>query len=71
MTTKIWLSLPLAAGTLTLLAASSQTLSAAPPMPQYLADFPDFNPALSTQLPGDVDVALKKKLDARRRNPRP
>jgi len=67
MTTKLWLSVPLAACTLTLLAASSQTLSAAPPTPQYLADFPEFNPALSTQLPGDVDVALKKKLESEKK----
>ena len=31
--------------------------------PTYLANFPNFNPALSTDLPGDVDTALKKKLE--------
>jgi len=72
MIAKLWpFVVPLAAaGTLTLLAASSMPLSAAPsapPVPQYLGDFPQFNPALSTQLPGDVDVALKKKLEAEKK----
>lgn len=70
MTNKLWLSAPLAAAcALTLLAAGPQTLSAAPSAstPQYLADFPNFNPALSTQLPGDVDVTLKKKLEAEKK----
>ena len=70
MTNKLWLSARLAAAcALTLLTTSPQTLSAAPSpsAPQYLADFPNFNPALSTQLPGDVDVALKKKLEAEKK----
>jgi hypothetical protein len=70
MTTKLWLRVPLAAAcALALLAAGSQTLTAAAaaPTPQYLADFPHFNPLLSTDLPGDVDVALKKKLEAEKK----
>src|SRR3954462_12025191 len=31
--------------------------------PAYLAAFPDFAPALSPQMPGDVDIALKKQLE--------
>jgi hypothetical protein len=31
--------------------------------PTYLSHFPSFNPALSTDLPGDVDVAMKKRLE--------
>lgn len=38
--------------------------SAAGYTPSYLAKFPNFNPALSTDLPGDVDSALKKQLES-------
>jgi hypothetical protein len=34
--------------------------------PTYLAKFPYFNPTLSTDLPGDVDTALKKQLEDRK-----
>lgn len=37
----------------------------APATPQYLDQFPHFNPALSTQLPGDVDMAKKKALESK------
>lgn len=33
--------------------------------PAYLQAFPDFAPAVSAQLPGDVDIALKKSLEAK------
>ncbi len=35
-----------------------------PPPPPYLQNFPNFAPALTPQLPGDVDIDLKKKLEA-------
>jgi hypothetical protein len=52
-------------------AAAGLVADAAPapkfPAPPYLGAFPDFNPALTTQLPGDVDVALKKSLEAQKK----
>lgn len=60
----------LAVGTLiaaTGLFAGSASLQAAPPpppaTPPYLGSFPDFAPAITPQLPGDVDPALKKALE--------
>lgn len=43
----------------------SNVTQAAPsaPTPAYLGTFPHFNPALSTDLPGDVDVAIKTSLE--------
>src|SRR5690242_19832244 len=70
MTAKLRFSaLPLAAAVAPTILAGSAPLAAAPNAhtPQYLADFPHFNPSLSTTLPGDVDVALKKKLEAEKR----
>lgn len=32
-------------------------------VPAYLGTFPDFNPAVTAQMPGDVDMALKKRLE--------
>ena len=32
-------------------------------MPPYLATFPNFAPILTPQLPGDVDITLKTKLE--------
>lgn len=45
--------------------------SAAPSVrtPTYLANFPNFNPKLSTDLPGDVDTSLKKKLEDEKKFP--
>jgi hypothetical protein len=39
------------------------TLSAAAQTPPYLANFPSFAPVLTPPFPGDVDTALKKKLE--------
>ena len=54
-------------------AAAAATLVAdaapGPVRPPYLGSFPDFNPALTTQLPGDVDVALKKSLESKKQFP--
>jgi len=33
------------------------------PLPPYLADFPDFAPAVTPRMPGDVDIALKTRLE--------
>ena len=46
-------------------ASASAAESAASPahVPTYLDAFPNFNPTLSTDLPGDVDVAIKKRLE--------
>jgi hypothetical protein len=49
------------------LAAGAQP--APPPNPPYLKDFPNFAPVLTPQLPGDVDIALKKKLEAAQLSP--
>lgn len=35
----------------------------------YLARFPNFNPSLTTDLPGDVDTALKKRLEDAKKFP--
>lgn len=64
MTAKFRLSAAPLAAAVALTSVASGALAAAPATPQYLADFPGFNPALSTTLPGDVDVAIKKKLEA-------
>jgi hypothetical protein len=45
------------------LALSPQTCAAEPAVPPYLQKFPDFEPVVTPQMPGDVDVALKEKLD--------
>lgn len=53
-------------------AAATLVADAAPPMPgtpPYLGAFPSFNPALTTQLPGDVDVALQKRLISQKKFP--
>ena len=50
--------------------AGSIALRAAPPSsPPYLGSFPDFAPGVTPQLPGDVDIALKKSLEAKSRFP--
>lgn len=38
--------------------------AATPGVPAYLQNFPDFAPNVTPQLPGDVDTALKSKLEA-------
>ncbi|MHB1059179.1 MAG: hypothetical protein ACYC0F_14975 [Rhodanobacter sp.] len=37
----------------------------APDTPKYLGTFPHFDPTLTTQLPGDVDTAMKKQLEGK------
>jgi hypothetical protein len=44
-------------------AAAATVLQAAPPLPPYLQAFPDFAPKVTPQMPGDVDIALKEKLE--------
>src|SRR5687768_11077217 len=47
------------------LAGGASLMRAAPPRsPAYLANFPNFAPVLTPQLPGDVDIALKTRLEA-------
>jgi len=41
-------------------AARAQTRA---PTPPYLAHFPNFSPAVTPQMPGDVDIALKTRLE--------
>lgn len=36
------------------------------PKPAYLADFPNFAPAVTPQVPGDVDIALKDQIEKAR-----
>jgi len=43
--------------------AGSLAFGAPPAMPLYLANFPNFAPILTPQLPGDVDITLKTKLE--------
>ncbi len=50
--------------------AGAIALRAAPPgSAPYLGSFPDFAPAVVPQLPGDVDIALKKSLEAKQQFP--
>jgi hypothetical protein len=42
---------------------SAQAQTRAPTPPPYLADFPNFAPAVTSQMPGDVDIALKTRLE--------
>ncbi|HZP65758.1 MAG TPA: hypothetical protein VFB32_05565 [Rudaea sp.] len=60
--------LPLiAASVASILFSLSSDAAPAAATPAYLGDFPNFNPKLSTELPGDVDTALQKKLDGEKR----
>ena len=51
--------------------AGTAALRAAPPPPTapYLGSFPDFAPTVTPQLPGDVDVLLKKSLEMKSQFP--
>src|SRR5688500_7617971 len=47
------------------LVGSASLMRAAPPRtPAYLRNFPNFAPVPTPQLPGDVDIALKTRLEA-------
>jgi len=63
------LTLVVAASVSTAAPADAPAAPAAAPVPAYLDSFPNFNAALSTQLPGDVDVAIKKRLEAAKKFP--
>lgn len=43
--------------------ATATLLQAAQPLPPYLQTFPDFNAKVTPQMPGDVDIGLKTKLE--------
>lgn len=49
---------------LALLATATSTVHGATP-PAYLQNFPEFSARVTPQLPGDVDIALKKALEAK------
>ena len=49
--------------TATVALAGSLAFSASLTTPPYLANFPNFAPLLTPQLPGDVDIDLKTKLE--------
>jgi len=62
-------ALALVAGFVGVLAAGR--IHAAPtPVPAYLAAFPNFAPAVTPQMPGDVDIALKTQLEKAQQFPR-
>ena len=50
---------------------TASRLNATPtPVPAYLAAFPDFSPAVTPQMPGDVDVDLKTQLEKAQQFPK-
>ncbi len=51
------------AATAILALAGSFAFGASPLMPPYLGNFPNFAPIVTPQLPGDVDIVLKTKLE--------
>jgi hypothetical protein len=55
----------IAVATLTAIAAST-TIQAQQNMPPYLAAFPNFAPLPTPEMPGDVDIALKERLEQAR-----
>jgi hypothetical protein len=57
-------SLAVAIGLPTMMRAQQPVASPSPPPPPYLAAFPNFAPALTANMPGDVDIDLKKQLEA-------
>lgn len=59
----------IAAAAVTVVLSLASDAAPTAPVPPYLGRFPDFDPALTTQLPGDVDVALKKSLEAQKKFP--
>src|ERR1700738_3525583 len=50
--------------------AWTTTIRAQSTTPPYLASFPDFAPALTSEIPGDVDIALKQRLEQGRDFPK-
>jgi len=56
----LWMTAPVVVATFQLASVSA---AASPATPTYLDAFPNFNPALSTTLPGDVDIAIKTRLE--------
>jgi hypothetical protein len=52
---------------LILAAAAFPAVAQSPQLPPYLGAFPQFEPSISAQLPGDVDTALKAGLDAQKK----
>ncbi|MEO5561707.1 MAG: hypothetical protein ABIO49_17130 [Dokdonella sp.] len=62
-----WLPVALATTTavcsIALMGSNANIAAAATQTPTYLGAFPHFNPTLSTDLPGDVDVAIKEHLE--------
>jgi hypothetical protein len=46
--------------------AASTTIRAQQTTPPYLAAFPNFAPVLAPEMPGDVDIALKERLERAR-----
>jgi hypothetical protein len=61
---KRWLAAALAATAgAGLLGAAGAMQAPAPALPAYLQSFPDFAPAPTPQLPGDVDAGLKHQLE--------
>ena len=48
--------------------AGSLAFGAPPAVPPYLANFPNFAPILTPQLPGDVDIALKTAISSTTRS---
>jgi hypothetical protein len=57
-------SLAVAIALPTMIRAQQPAASPSPPPPPYLAAFPNFAPALTADMPGDVDIDLKKQLEA-------
>ena len=50
---------------------AAERLHAAPqPVPAYLQAFPNFSPAVTPQMPGDVDIALKDQLEQMKEFPK-
>ena len=58
-----------ALGAISLIPASAADLPAKSALPAYLQAFPDFAPKITSQLPGDVDIALKTALESQQKFP--
>ena len=60
-------SRPLARTLLMAVVALAMSPASAQSLPPYLARLPAFNPAILPSLPGDVDIALQKRLEGQQR----